>query len=56
LRVLVVEDETDGRALTSLVLTQAGASLKAVASAREALRVLDVDRPHALIRRIRQAA
>jgi CheY-like chemotaxis protein len=32
-----------------LVLTQAGASVKAVASVREALHVLEVERPHALV-------
>ena len=49
LGILVVDDHADGRMLTSLVLTQAGASVKVVASAREALRVLDVDRPDALV-------
>jgi CheY-like chemotaxis protein len=49
LRVLVVDDDADGRALTSMVLTLAGASVKAVASAPEALRVLEVERPHALV-------
>ena len=49
LRILVVDDHADGRMLTSLVLTQAGASVKVVASAREALHVLDIDRPDALV-------
>jgi CheY-like chemotaxis protein len=49
LRILVVEDNEDGRALTSLVLTQAGASVNAVASAQEALRLLEVERPDALV-------
>ena len=49
LRILVVDDDVDGRALTSLVLTLAGASVKAVASAREALHAIDVERPHALV-------
>jgi PAS domain S-box-containing protein len=49
LRILVVDDHADGRLLTSLVLTQAGASVKVVASSREALHVLDVDRPDALV-------
>jgi signal transduction histidine kinase/ActR/RegA family two-component response regulator len=49
LRILVVDDSADGRALTSLVLTQAGASVKAVASVREALQLLDVERPDALV-------
>ena len=49
LRILVVDDSADGRALTSLVLTQAGASVKAVASVREALQLLEVERPDALV-------
>jgi signal transduction histidine kinase/ActR/RegA family two-component response regulator len=49
LRILVVDDNPDGRALTSLVLTQAGASVKAVASVREALQTLEVERPDALV-------
>ncbi len=49
LRILVVDDDADGRALTSMVLTLAGASVKAVASAHEALHVLDVEQPHALV-------
>ena len=40
LRILVVDDNADGRTLTSLVLTQAGARVTAVASAREALQAL----------------
>jgi signal transduction histidine kinase/ActR/RegA family two-component response regulator len=68
LRILVVDDDDDGRALTSLVLAQAGAGVKAAASAHEALQMLEVERPdvlvsdiglpdedgYALIRRIRQ--
>ena len=49
LRILVVDDNADGRTLTSLVLTQAGASVKAVASVREALQTLEVERPDALV-------
>jgi CheY-like chemotaxis protein len=49
LRVLVVDDNADGRTLTSLVLTQAGATVKAVASVREALEMLKVERPDALV-------
>jgi CheY-like chemotaxis protein len=49
LRILVVDDSADGRTLTSLVLTQAGASVRAVASVREALQMLDVERPDALV-------
>jgi signal transduction histidine kinase/ActR/RegA family two-component response regulator len=49
LRILVVDNDADGRTLASLVLAQAGASVQAVASAREALHVLAVDRPDALV-------
>ena len=49
LRILVVDDDLDGRTLTSLVLTQAGASVKAVASVREAHQTLEVERPDALV-------
>ena len=38
--VLVVDDEVDSRELTALVLSMAGAQVCAVASATEALRVL----------------
>ena len=49
LRVLVVDDNNDGRMLTSLVLTQAGASVKAAASVPEALQMLEGDRPDVLV-------
>lgn len=49
LRILVVDDSADGRTLTSLVLTQAGARVTAVASVREALQALEVERPDALV-------
>lgn len=49
LRILVVDDDGDGRALTSLVLTQAGATVKAAASVREALEMLDAGRPDVLV-------
>jgi signal transduction histidine kinase/ActR/RegA family two-component response regulator len=48
LRILVVDDNADGRTLTSLVLTQAGASVTAVASAGEALQALEA-RPDVLV-------
>jgi signal transduction histidine kinase/ActR/RegA family two-component response regulator len=68
LRILVVDDNADGRTLTSLMLTQAGASVNAVASVREALQTIDAERfdvvvsdiglpeedGYALIRQIRQ--
>jgi signal transduction histidine kinase/ActR/RegA family two-component response regulator len=49
LRILVVDDNPDGRTLTSLVLTQAGANVTAVASVRDALHALEVERPDALV-------
>jgi CheY-like chemotaxis protein len=49
LRILVVDDSADGRTLTSLALTQAGASVKAVASVREALQMLEEERPDVLV-------
>jgi CheY-like chemotaxis protein len=49
LGILVVDDSADGRTLTSLLLTQAGASVKAVASVREALQTLATERPDALV-------
>ena len=49
LRILVVDDNADGRALTSLVLTQAGGTVKTAASVREALEMLDADRPDVLV-------
>ena len=44
-----VDDNSDGRALTSWVLTQAGASVKAAASVREALQMLEWERPDVLV-------
>jgi signal transduction histidine kinase/CheY-like chemotaxis protein len=52
LRIMVVDDSADGRDLTSLVLTQAGGSVKAVASAREALVMFQLERPDALVTEI----
>jgi CheY-like chemotaxis protein len=49
LRVLIVDDSADGRMLTSLVLTQAGATVTAVATAREALESIAADRPDVLV-------
>jgi signal transduction histidine kinase/ActR/RegA family two-component response regulator len=68
LRILVVDDHPDGRMLTTLFLTHAGASVTAVASAGEALQLSEAQRPdvlvsdiglpdedgYSLIRRIRQ--
>jgi CheY-like chemotaxis protein len=47
--ILVVDDHDDGRTLTTLVLAQAGATVKAVASAREALELLESERPNVLV-------
>jgi signal transduction histidine kinase/ActR/RegA family two-component response regulator len=48
-QVLVVDDQADGRALTSLVLTEAGASVTAVASAPEALQHVLEHKPDVLV-------
>ena len=49
LRVLLVDDSDDGRALTALVLTQAGARVQAVSSVREALGSIERDPPDVLV-------
>jgi signal transduction histidine kinase/ActR/RegA family two-component response regulator len=49
LRILVVDDDADGRTLTTLVLTEAGAHVKAAASTREAFELIEVQRPDVLI-------
>jgi signal transduction histidine kinase/ActR/RegA family two-component response regulator len=49
LRILVVDDNPDGRTLTSVVLTQAGASVRAATSVQEALQMLEVERADALV-------
>jgi signal transduction histidine kinase/ActR/RegA family two-component response regulator len=49
LRILVVDDDADGRALTEMVLTQAGAIVETAGSVREALQTLDTIRPDALV-------
>ena len=49
LRILVVDDSADGRALTSVLLTQAGARVIAVASVRDALQALAAERPDVLV-------
>lgn len=49
MHILVVDGSAEGRALTTSVLTDAGAVVTAVASAREALQWLDVERPDALV-------
>jgi signal transduction histidine kinase/ActR/RegA family two-component response regulator len=49
LRILVVDDSADGRSLTSLLLSEAGARVRAVATVREALEVFAEDPPDALV-------
>jgi len=69
LRILVVDDDADGRTLTSLMLTQAGATVQAAATVRDALQAMRIRRPdvlvsdiglpdedgYALIRKVREA-
>jgi signal transduction histidine kinase/ActR/RegA family two-component response regulator len=49
LSILVVDDSADGRGLTSLLLSEAGARVRAVATVREALEVFDEGPPDALV-------
>jgi CheY-like chemotaxis protein len=49
MRVLVVEDEPDARALISLILKSSGATVEAVESAPEALTNLQIFRPDVLL-------
>jgi CheY-like chemotaxis protein len=49
----VVSDSPDGRALTSIMLTEAGASVVAVGSVRDALQAIDAQRPDVLVTDIR---
>ena len=49
LRVLVVDDNADGRTLTSLILTQSGASVHVAATVRDARRAIEVQRPDVLV-------
>ena len=49
LLVLIVDDTDDGRALTAMVLTQAGASVTAARSVREAIEMIERERPDALV-------
>lgn len=48
-RILVVEDDAASRKLLSLLLTEAGARVTAVASAEEALDVLATARPRLIV-------
>lgn len=49
LHILVVDDDADGRALTSLMLTDLGARVNTAASARDARKMLSVQRPDVLV-------
>ena len=49
LRILLVDDDDDGRTLTSLIFSQVGARVTAVASVREALHALEAERPDVLV-------
>ena len=49
LRVLIVEDDAECRELVHVILEKAGAHITAVSSAREAMDVLRVSRPDALV-------
>ena len=50
--ILVVEDHSDESLLTTLVLTEEGAIVKAAASAREALQLIEMQRPNAIVTKI----
>ena len=47
--MLLVDDTDDGRALTALILTHAGARVQAVRSVREALESMERDPPDVLV-------
>jgi len=49
LKILVVDDDVDTRELIEWVLKRVGAEVTSVGSAREALEVLERDRPHLLV-------
>ena len=48
-RVLVVDDDVDGRTLTAFLLTQSGATVNAVTSVHEALRTLQAEPADVLV-------
>src|SRR3984893_9519609 len=49
LKILVVEDDVDTRELIEWVLKRVGAEVRSVGSAREALDVLEGEKPHVLV-------
>ncbi|HEY2941714.1 MAG TPA: response regulator [Vicinamibacteria bacterium] len=49
LKVLVVDDDVDTRELIEWVLKRVGAEVTSVGSAREALEVLEREKPHVLV-------
>ena len=49
LKILVVDDDVDTRELIEWVLKRVGAEVTSVGSAREALEVLERDKPHLLV-------
>ncbi len=49
LKILVVDDDQDTRGLLEWVLKRAGAEVRAVSSAKEAMEALGRERPHILV-------
>jgi signal transduction histidine kinase len=49
IRVLLVEDDADGRQVLTIILELAGAQVEAVESVREAMKALDVHRPNVVM-------
>jgi len=49
LKILVVDDDVDTRELIEWVLKRVGAEVRSVGSAREALEVLEREKPHLLV-------
>jgi CheY-like chemotaxis protein len=55
LKILVVDDDVDTRELIEWVLKRVGAEVTSVGSAREALEVLEREKPHVLVSDIAMA-